>query len=68
VHSRSTAIVAGSTALDGALLPQQNGVVERHNQTIVDTTWSMMKAVGMPGAFWGEAVMMVVYILNQSLT
>jgi hypothetical protein len=68
VRSRSTAIVAGSTALDGALLPQQNGVVEHHNQTIVGTTRSMMKAVGMPGAFWGEAVMTVVYLLNRSLT
>jgi hypothetical protein len=48
--------------------PQQNGVVERWNQTVVGAARSMLKATGMPGRFWGEAVMMVVYILNHSLT
>jgi hypothetical protein len=46
--------------------PQQNGVVERRNQTVVGTARSMMKAAGMPGRFWGEAVVTAVYILNRS--
>jgi len=31
--------------------PQQNGVVERRNQTVVDMTRSMMKAKSMPARF-----------------
>jgi len=33
--------------------PQQNDVVERRNQTVVEMARSMMKAKGMPTAFWG---------------
>ncbi|CAA0827650.1 Gag-Pol-related retrotransposon family protein [Striga hermonthica] len=32
--------------------PQQNGVVERRNQTVVGMARSMMKAKGMPAEFW----------------
>ena len=31
--------------------PQQNGVVERRNQTVVGMARSMMKAKGMPARF-----------------
>jgi hypothetical protein len=48
--------------------PQQNGVVEHRNQTIVGTARSMMKTAEMPGKFWGEAVTTAVYLLNRSLT
>jgi transposase InsO family protein len=48
--------------------PQQNGVVERRNQTVVGMARSMLKAKGMPNRFWGEAVLTAVYILNRSLT
>ena len=33
--------------------PQQNGVVERRNGTVVATARSMLKAKGLPGWFWG---------------
>jgi hypothetical protein len=46
--------------------PQQNRIVERRNQTVIGTTRSMMKTTDMPGMFWGEAVMMTIYLLNQS--
>jgi transposase InsO family protein len=46
--------------------PQQNGVVERRNQTVVGTARSMLKAKDLPGAFWGEAVTTAVYLLNLS--
>nr|CAE03285.2 OSJNBb0046P18.1 [Oryza sativa Japonica Group] len=46
--------------------PQQNGVVERRNQTIVATARSMMKAKGVPGRFWGEAMSTTVFLLNRS--
>jgi hypothetical protein len=48
--------------------PQQNGVVERRNQTVVTMAHSMMKSKGMPGRFWGEAVSMVFYLLNRAPT
>ncbi len=48
--------------------PQQNGVVERRNQTVVGTARSMLKAKGLPGMFWGEAVNTAVYLLNRTMT
>jgi transposase InsO family protein len=48
--------------------PQQNGVVERRNQTILGMAWALLKQRGMPAAFWGEAVVTTVYILNRSPT
>ena len=48
--------------------PQQNGVVERRNQTIVGTTRILLKARSVPARFRGEAVTTVVYLLNRSTT
>ena len=45
--------------------PQQNGVAERKNRTIVDMTRSMLKTKGMPKEFWAEAVMCSVYVQNR---
>jgi transposase InsO family protein len=44
--------------------PQHNDVVEHRNWTVVATARSMLKAKGLPGWFWGEAVNTVVYVLN----
>ena len=44
--------------------PQQNGVVERRNQTVVEMVRCMLKAMQVPSAFWGEAVCTAVYVLN----
>ena len=48
--------------------PQQNGVVERRNQTVVGMARSMLKASELLGTFWGEAVNTAVYILNRTMT
>jgi hypothetical protein len=48
--------------------PQQNGVVERRNQTVVAMARALLKQRQMPAKFWGEAVMTAVHILNQSPT
>jgi hypothetical protein len=45
--------------------PQQNGVVERRNGTVVATARTMLKAKGLPGWFWGEAVNTAVYVLTR---
>jgi transposase InsO family protein len=46
--------------------PQQNGVMECRNQTIVGMVRSMLKAMNMPARFWGEAATIAVFVLNRS--
>jgi hypothetical protein len=46
--------------------PQQNGVVEKRNQTVMVVARCMMKAKCLPRIFWGEAVNCVVYLLNRA--
>jgi transposase InsO family protein len=48
--------------------PQQNSVVERWNQTVVGMARCLLKAKGVPGRFWGEAVTTAVYLLNHAPT
>ena len=49
-------------------LHSKNGVVERRNQTVLGMVRSMLKAMRMPGWFWGEAVLTAIFILNRSPT
>jgi hypothetical protein len=44
--------------------PQQNGVIERRNQTVVGMARALLKQRGMPAVLWGEAVVTAIYILN----
>jgi transposase InsO family protein len=48
--------------------PQQNGVVERQNQTVVATARTFLKQRGMPAEFWGQVVMTMMHLLNRSPT
>jgi transposase InsO family protein len=48
--------------------PQQNGVVKRQNQTVVNMARTMLKSKPLPGILWGEAVTAAVYVLNESTT
>ena len=45
--------------------PQQNGVAERRNRTLLDMIRSMMAQVKLPISFWGDALMTATYILNR---
>lgn len=45
--------------------PQQNGVVERRNRTVVAMARSILKAMKVPSEFWGEAARHSVYLLNR---
>jgi transposase InsO family protein len=47
---------------------QQNGVIERRNQTVVGMARALLKQRRMPVVFWGEAVVTTVNILNRSPT
>jgi hypothetical protein len=48
--------------------PQQNGVSERKNQTVMEMAKSMLHEKGLPKAFWAEAVYTVVYLMNRCPT
>ncbi|KAL8132353.1 hypothetical protein AgCh_008011 [Apium graveolens] len=48
--------------------PQQNGVVERRNRTIVAMARSFIKERKLPSWFWGEAIRHSVYVLNRLST
>lgn len=45
--------------------PQQNGVVERRNRTLLEMTRSIMKHMNLPNYLWGEAVRHSTYLINR---
>ncbi|GJW63596.1 zinc finger, CCHC-type containing protein [Tanacetum coccineum] len=45
--------------------PQQNGVVEQRNRTVVEMTRSLLKGMNIPDSLWAEAVRNAVYLLNR---
>nr|KAJ0208302.1 hypothetical protein LSAT_V11C500255750 [Lactuca sativa] len=46
--------------------PQQNGVVERWNRTVLEIVRNCLKTMSVPDVVWGEAVNHAVYILNRA--
>jgi len=48
--------------------PQQNGICERKNRTILNMVRSLLASSGIPKAFWPEAVNWSIQILNRSPT
>ena len=48
--------------------PQQNGVVERRNRTLLEMTRSIMKHMKVPNMLWGEAVRHSTYLINRIAT
>ena len=46
-------------------MPQQNGVFEIRNITLLDMVRSMMAQAKLPISFWGNALMNATYILNR---
>lgn len=48
--------------------PQQNGVAERKNRTIMEMARSMLKAKHLSNEYWAEAVACAAYIINRSPT
>ena len=45
--------------------PQQNGVAERRNRTLLDMVRSMMAQANLPISFWEDALLTAAYILNR---
>ncbi|GKF60674.1 putative ribonuclease H-like domain-containing protein [Tanacetum coccineum] len=50
-----------------ARTPQQNGVAERKNRTIIEAARTMLAYSFLPNTFWAEAVSIACYVLNRVL-
>nr|GEU74119.1 hypothetical protein [Tanacetum cinerariifolium] len=50
-----------------ARTPEQNGVVERRNRTLVDVARIMLSAAKVPVFFWAEAIATTCFTRNRSL-
>ena len=48
--------------------PEQNGVAERMNRTLVETARSMLVNSNLPCSFWAEALSTATYLRNRSPT
>ena len=52
-----------------AYTPQENGVSEQMNHTLVESTWSMLHDASLTVSYWGDAILymahMYVHILKQ---
>lgn len=48
--------------------PQQNGIAEHKNRTLVDKARSMLNARKLPTKFWAEAIATTAYLSNISPT
>jgi transposase InsO family protein len=48
--------------------PQQNGVAERFNRTIIEMAKSMMHNANLPYTFWAEAIYTATYIRNRCIS
>ena len=48
--------------------PEQNGIAERMNRTLVESVHSMLADAQSPHKFWAEALSTAVYLQNRSPT
>ncbi|KAL2231405.1 UNVERIFIED_CONTAM: Retrovirus-related Pol polyprotein from transposon TNT 1-94 [Sesamum indicum] len=46
--------------------PQQNGVAERMNRTLLEKVRCLLISSGLPKSFWGEAVLTAAHLINLS--
>ena len=45
--------------------PEQNGVAERMNRTLMESACSMLSHAGLPNSYWAEAVATAAYLRNR---
>jgi len=45
--------------------PDQNGVVERRNRTLLDMVWSILSSSKLLKSLWAKALKTTMYILNR---
>ncbi|GKB06095.1 putative ribonuclease H-like domain-containing protein [Tanacetum coccineum] len=51
-----------------ARTPQQNGVAERKNRTLIEAARTMLADSFLPNTFWAEAVSTACYVLNRVIS
>lgn len=51
-----------------AKTPEQNGVAERMNRTLIESVRSMLAGAKLPQKFWAEVLSTAVYLRNRSPT
>ena len=61
-------ILGVNKQVTAAYTPQQNGVAERMNRTLLEATRSMLHASGLPLTYWHHALKTAVYLRNRSPT
>nr|GEY55378.1 retrovirus-related Pol polyprotein from transposon TNT 1-94 [Tanacetum cinerariifolium] len=73
-HKDLTCLVAKASAdewikreLSNARTPQQNGVAERRNRTLIEAVRIMLVDAKLPDTFWAEAVNTACYVQNRVL-
>lgn len=54
--------------LTASYTPQQNGVSERKNRTILNMVRSLLVKGGVPKSFWPETVLWSIHVLNRCPT
>jgi transposase InsO family protein len=47
--------------------PEQNGIAERKNRTLVEAARTMLIDSGLPKSFWAEAINTAAYVYNNTL-
>jgi len=47
-------------------MPQQNGIAERRNKTIISKACCMLSSLGLNICFWTEAASTACYLINRS--
>ena len=45
--------------------PQQNGLAERRNRTLLEIVKLMMAQSNLPISYWGDVLLTIAYILNR---
>nr|GEZ70709.1 retrovirus-related Pol polyprotein from transposon TNT 1-94 [Tanacetum cinerariifolium] len=56
-----------SQQFSAARTPQQNGVVERRNRTLVEAARTMLKIANLPSFLWDEAIATACFTQNHSI-
>ena len=51
--------------MTNAYMPQENGVSKQMNHTLVKMACAMLSDTGLPNAYWGDAILYTMHILNH---
>ncbi|GJW20560.1 integrase, catalytic region, zinc finger, CCHC-type containing protein [Tanacetum coccineum] len=66
-HTKTTPSSKRRHETSTARTPEQNGVVERRNRTLVEAARTMLSAAKVPLFFWAEAIATTCFTQNRSL-